>query len=232
MLIFKPDQKENSFYLEFTDTSVDQDNFVKEILLESIIKGENANLYFLESNQITFTITAIENELVKLNSFLIDDFSLNYARFLISTSKQCILHYLIGLKGTLAPSLFEIKNRKSKEPIINPQFGSVFIYKDEIYQKYFTIENLLPSYEYVIYYFLENLGQATSLEPYSYQFKTKDRYKTADISIRLNQTFITRQEKITMMKHIGVLLSLDESKIIEKKIYQTSVGRRLQNKEQ
>ena len=218
-LIFNNGELQQQFRITYSNVTLAGEEGLTFGGVDFLMHGVNADIYELPINSIDFDIVPLDTTIVQLVSLTTTTIARNSVTFRIEVDKACTLYYFVGLAGSKSLSFAEIVNKVTNQELILSRFGEFYIYPNEIDGYNFTITGLLPQHSYVMYYYLEDLGNNTRSQPYSTTFRTKDRYKSADASIRLKQTFLTEPEKAEIIKHIAALLSLSTEKIQEKKYF-------------
>lgn len=119
-------------------------------------------------------------------------------------------------------SAFSCQSLRNAIPYIESskaQFGEGVIYASDTITKFrssLLIEGLLPESKYKIYAYAQDESLSAS-KMFDYSFNTRDRDNAADVSIRLDQSYISLYDKSHIMEAIALTLSLDPKYIQMKK---------------
>lgn len=234
---FDAQKRFDEFRIIFTNETLAKEEALPMGSVDLQLKGSNDAIYKLQLASIDFKIDSIDKTPPGLNSITTGEITKNQMQLYMSVSEPCTVYYVVSLKGMAPPTFAEVQRKKldAKGTPYFIRFGEMSIYKNQISKKELLLTDLLPQFEYLVYYFLEDTGNNIS-GPFSYSFKTVNRDKAADVSIKIMQSFLTYKDKQDILKHVALLLSLPLDKLQEKKYYisladmqKTSTGRRLQS---
>lgn len=206
-----------SFTISYTDIELATSENLQQGSIAIQIAGINSDIFNLTVSEYNFKVTPQSNTPPSILSFSLTDVEKTNATFSISTSKPCYLYYFVGLKGSTAPTINQIKSKSISDKVYVFQvFGEQYLYLNNSTSLSFTVQKLWANFDYQIFIYVEDLSLNVN-GPYNITFSTLNRDKSADVSIRLKQTFLTSWDIFDIRNYIAELLCVPVDKILEQK---------------
>lgn len=145
------------FTLSYTDAAAAAEENISSGQIEIALGGLNSKLYTLNEITLTFNIDPEDNTAPKVESLTTISLSQHSCKVRVTTNDVAEVYYMIALRGTAQPPLFEVRNQ-GPPPYLSTssRYGKSSIGSSLIAEV--TFPNLSAETEYIIYAYAEDRG--------------------------------------------------------------------------
>lgn len=177
------------------------------------ITGSNVDSYLLVSTVLSFNIFS-DADRPEVLAVELTGISRTAANITVTASKICMCYFAFAYRGSGIPSLQEIK-LFGPAPYFttNTNYGTVRVI--DYRQGFIFLSGLLKQTSYTLYIWLQDLSGLISKSPTTFDFTTDIRYKTAEVTLYYDQTYLTNSDILSAKSTIALLLSLADWRVIE-----------------